>query len=400
MGKDLKGKELGKGIRQKKCGVYEARALIKGISINVCKPTLKECKIEFELQKEKVENNINVRSKNVTLDTWYDEWFDKYKKSKVKESSVTVMKRRYRNTFGIRIGNKKIVDILNLDIQTVINELVQENKSTSTMRSALGNVRECLESAKNNRIIEINPCFDIIIPWERKAVLRRFLTKEEQKIFLDRVNFRSDWYLEMFHIMFNSGMRIGEVGGLKWQDIDFKNKCININQSLSCQYEDGVKRLYLTTPKTHNSYRKIPFMGNVEEMLLRQKEKQRKVKKQLGKRWREEDGITNLVFTTSFGSPVTRYIAERQINKVVKEINDEEMFNAIRENRVPKLFEKMYPHAIRHTFCSRCFEYGLNPKVIQGIMGHQHYSTTIDIYTHTTEDNVQDEVTKYNNITL
>ena len=397
MGKDLKGKELGKGIRQKKCGAYEARALIKGISINVCKSTLKECKQEFELQKAKVEKQRNIIMKDTSLDDWYEEWFDRYKKSRVKETSINVIKRRYYNTFGKRLGKRKIVDILNIDIQKVINELVEEKKSTKTMRSALGNVRECFESAKNNRIIEINPCFDICIPWENKTKLRRFLTKEEQQIFLDRVNFRNDWYLEMFHIMFNTGMRVGEVGGLKWEDVNFKDKCININHSLSCQYENGNKRLCLTTPKTHNSYRKIPFMGNVEEMLLRQKEKQNKAKKQLGDRWRE-DGISDLVFTTSLGSPVSRYIAERQIDKVVKEINDEEMFNAIRENRVPKLFDKMYPHAIRHTFCSRCFEYGLNPKVIQGIMGHQHYSTTIDIYTHTTEENVQDEVMKYNNV--
>ena len=397
MGKDLKGKELGKGIRQKKCGAYEARALIKGISINVCKSTLKECKQEFELQKEKVEKQRNIVMKDSSLDDWYEEWFDRYKKSRVKETSINVIKRRYYNTFGKRLGKRKIVDILNIDIQKVINELVEEKKSTKTMRSALGNVRECFESAKNNRIIEINPCFDICIPWENNTKLRRFLTKEEQQIFLDRVNFRNDWYLEMFHIMFNTGMRVGEVGGLKWEDVNFKDKYININHSLSCQYENGNKRLCLTTPKTHNSYRKIPFMGNVEEMLLRQKEKQNKAKKQLGDRWRE-DGISDLVFTTSLGSPVIRYIAERQIDKVVKEINDEEMFNAIRENRVPKLFDKMYPHAIRHTFCSRCFEYGLNPKVIQGIMGHQHYSTTIDIYTHTTEENVQDEVMKYNNV--
>ena len=397
MGKDLKGKELGKGIRQKKCGAYEARALIKGVSINVCKSTLKECKQEFELQKAKVEKQRNIIMKDTSLDDWYEEWFDRYKKSRVKETSINVIKRRYYNTFGKRLGKRKIVDILNIDIQKVINELVEEKKSTKTMRSALGNVRECFESAKNNRIIEINPCFDICIPWENNTKLRRFLTKEEQQIFLDRVNFRNDWYLEMFHIMFNTGMRVGEVGGLKWEDVNFKDKCININHSLSCQYENGNKRLCLTTPKTHNSYRKIPFMGNVEEMLLRQKEKQNKAKKQLGDRWRE-DGISDLVFTTSLGSPVSRYIAERQIDKVVKEINDEEMFNAIRENRVPKLFDKMYPHAIRHTFCSRCFEYGLNPKVIQGIMGHQHYSTTIDIYTHTTEENVQDEVMKYNNV--
>lgn len=396
MGKDLKGKELGKGIRQKKCGTYEARALIKGVTVNVCNVSLKKCKEEFEIQKELAKKSLDARKKDVTLNDWYNEWFEKYKKPKIKETSISVMKRKYNNSFGKQIGTKKIVDILNIDIQTVINQMKEQNKSTSTMRSALGIVRECLESAKNNRIIDINPCFDIMIPWEQKSKLRRFLTKEEQKVFLERTIFRNDWYQEMFYVMFFTGMRIGEVGGLKWKDIDFKNKFIKINRSLSCQYENGEKKIYLTTPKTHNSYRQIPFMGDIEEKLIIQREKQRKARKQLGDRWREENNVEDLVFTTSLGSPVTRYIAEKQINKIVKEINEEEMFNAINEKRTPNLFEKMYPHAIRHTFCSRCFEYGLNPKVVQGLMGHQHYSTTIDIYTHTTKENIQEEVDKFN----
>lgn len=66
-------------------------------------------------------------------------------------------------------------------------------------------------------------------------------------------------------------MRIGEVGGLKWEDIDWNKKCINIQRSLSCQYENGVKTMRLTKPKTHNSYRSIPFMAETEEILLSQK---------------------------------------------------------------------------------------------------------------------------------
>ncbi len=53
------------------------------------------------------------------------------------------------------------------------------------------------------------------------------------------------------------------------------------------------------------------------------------------------------------------------------------------------------PHAIRHTFCSRCFEAGMQPKVVQSIMGHQHYSTTIDIYTHVSESRYQEEIEKF-----
>lgn len=103
------------------------------------------------------------------------------------------------------------------------------------MRDALGRVRDCLESAKYNRIISENPCFEISVPWENKQVLRRFLSVQEQNLFLQTVE--NNWYKEMFYIMFLTGMRISEVGGLKWSNVDFENECIHINQSLSCNYE-------------------------------------------------------------------------------------------------------------------------------------------------------------------
>ena len=61
------------------------------------------------------------------------------------------------------------------------------------------------------------------------------------------------WYKEMFYLMFLTGMRIGEVGGLMWKDVDFNEKCLRINRTLSCQYEYGKKMLRLLSPKTHNS---------------------------------------------------------------------------------------------------------------------------------------------------
>lgn len=77
----------------------------------------------------------------------------------------------------------------------------------------------------------------------------------------------------MFYIMFLTGIRIGVVGGLMWSDIDFENKCIHINRTLSCQYEYGNKMLQLIEPKTHNSYRRIPFFGEAGEMYRAQQKK-------------------------------------------------------------------------------------------------------------------------------
>lgn len=396
MGKNLKGKELGKGIRQRKDGRYEARAVVEGINISIIKSSLKECLEEFKEAKKMASNNMDMKRVNITLNEWFEEWFEQYKKPYIKETSIYPLRSKYYNIFGNTLGDKKVIEINNIDIQSVINSMRDSGRAASSMRTALSIIRECLESAKNNRIIQVNPCFDIKVYWENKTTLRRFLSKEEQDLFLNKSKNNGDWYYEMFYIMLHTGMRIGEVGGLKWEDVDFKNKCIHINRSLSCQYEKGKKVMRLTTPKTHNSYRDIPFMGEVEEMLKSQYKKQQRAKKNLGDRWREEVGFENFVFTSSMGSPVTRYIAEKQINKIVNEINEEEIFNAVKENRVPTLFEKVYPHALRHTFCSRCFECNMNPKVVQKIMGHQHYSTTIDIYTHVTNEKIEDEISKFN----
>ena len=396
MGKNLKGKELGKGIRQRKDGRYEARAVVEGINISIIKSSLKECLEEFKEAKKMASNNMDMKRVNITLNEWFEEWFEQYKKPYIKETSIYPLRSKYYNIFGNTLGDKKVTEINNIDIQSVINSMRDNGRAASSMRTALSTIRECLESAKNNRIIQVNPCFDIKVYWENKTTLRRFLSKEEQDLFLNKSKNNGDWYYEMFYIMLHTGMRIGEVGGLKWEDVDFKNKCIHINRSLSCQYEKGEKIMRLTTPKTHNSYREIPFMGEVENMFNAQYKKQQTYKENLGDRWREEKGFENFVFTSSMGSPVTRYIAEKQINKIVKEINEEEMFNAVKENRVPTLFEKVYPHALRHTFCSRCFECNMNPKVVQKIMGHQHYSTTIDIYTHVTNEKIEDEISKFN----
>ena len=85
---------------------------------------------------------------------------------------------------------------------------------------------------------------------------------------------------------------------------------------------------------------------------------------------------------------------ENFFKQLIDEMNYQESINSVRENRAPVVYETVYPHAIRHTFCSRCFETGMNPKVVQQLMGHQHYSTTVDIYTHVTKNMFDEEIKK------
>lgn len=84
----------------------------------------------------------------------------------------------------------------------------------------------------------------------------------------------------MIKIMLQTGLRVSEVGGLRWGDIDFKNKVIHVQRALTCNYEYGEKVMRMSPTKTQNSVRDIPFMGDVEEQLLVQKNsrtRQRKI---------------------------------------------------------------------------------------------------------------------------
>lgn len=395
MGKDLKGKDLGKGFSQRKDGRYEARATVNGVKIDIYDMNLAKLKKNFEQEKAKaLRDEKNVRP-NVTLEEWYKEWFEKCKSPQLKSVvSRKTYDRKARNTYVSILGKKRMTDITQMNIQTATNELVQREYVERTIREALGVMRECFDIAIVNHIITTNPCTGIAIKDANTQTERRVMTHEEQDIFLNEV--RGGYYYEPYCILLLTGMRIGEFSGLQWQDIDFVNKQIYIKRSMMTAYIDGKKIEELTTPKTSNSYRTIPFFGETEELLKSWKKKQDVVRKKMGDRWRANPEHGDLVFTSSVGSPVTRYVIVHDINKVVQNINLKEIYKASAEGRMPKTFEHLHPHAFRHTFATRCFEKGLDPLFIQSIMGHSNYSTTVS-YTHVLDDVRAREVAKIGN---
>lgn len=375
MGKDLRGKDLGKGFSQRSDGRYEARVMVRGQKIHLYNNSLKDLKQEFAKAKEELENDVNIKYQNVTVDEWFQEWFERYKKPSLKPSSAYPTVSRYNSIFKEHIGHLRLVDLRGAQIQSAIVAAQNAGRARSSIRSAVSTVRDCFKIAQNNNIIRSNPAVDVLLPWgETKPTLQRCLDKEERIEFLEEAS--NTYYKELYYVMLLTGLRIGEVGGLFWSDIDFKQKVIHVNRSLHCQYHNGVKTQVMTDPKTVNSFRSIPFMGEVEEMLKSWKVKQNGLKKALGSRWRVQGDYDDVVFTSSMGSLITRYIVEKEINKIVANVNAKRLF----EGR-PQM-EKIYPHALRHTFCSMCFERGMQPKVVQMIMGHANFSTTMNIYTH------------------
>lgn len=387
MGKNLKGKELGRGLSQRPDGRYMGRAQVEGHRIVLYNWKLKDLKKQLAIAIDEAKrNNLlpDVNGRALTLSEWFEQWYEKYKAPTLKNGGSVSYKRKFLNYYGVRIGSKALADIKQLHVQTAIADMLEAGRSSKSIREATGILQNCIEAAIANGLMTINPVIGTVIP-KCEKVERRVLSVEEQEIFLTYLATTKSWYEEMYKFMLLTGMRIGEVGGLQWEDIDFQGKFIYVKRTLSYQYEDGKKTMRLTSPKTENSVRKIPFFGETKDILQKQFEKINRKCLDLGERWRQPEELGNLVFLTSLGSPIGRYSVENDMRHITRQINEILRTEALYKGGIPKKFERVHPHALRHTFATRCFEKGMTPRTVQEIMGHANYNTTVS-YTHVLDD--------------
>ena len=395
MGKDLNGKELGKGLSQRKDERYEGRFSYNNKKYSVYSNKLPEVKKLLQKKKEEVMSGNTITHTDVTLFEWFEYWFKTYKLRTIKPTSVGAYRRKFVNTFGKIIGDKPLQKITLDDIQKATNELTDKNYAARTIKDALGVLRPCLDCAVVVGHIKVNPCVGVITPSHEYVEERRVLSTREQELLLEEVS--GGFYEELYKYMLLSGLRIGEVGALTVDDINFEEKYVMIDKSLSCQYEDGKKMLIITTPKTRNSFRKIPFFGETEKVLKSQVKKRNELKKRLKGRWRADDELGELLFTTTMGSPITRYLLQSDMNKVVDNINSKLAYEADVNNTSYDPMDSIHPHCLRHTFCTRLLDKNMKPHIVQRILGHANISTTM-LYSHALDNTVKQEVESMGNI--
>ena len=223
---------------------------------------------------------------------------------------------------------------------------------------------------------------------------------------------RFDWLVAMYTFLYISGMtlycyrvalgtglRSGELRGLTWSDIDFRKREISINKTLVYIKDMETKKYVFKyqTPKTKNSIRTIPMQESVYKALKRQKI-QLKEMQLMCEEWKNLEGFEHLVFLGKNGKPISERAFQVTLDGIEKAINKERECIAKKNKTSFEPIPHFYPHALRHTFATRCFEAGIEAKVVQGFLGHYSIAITLDLYTHVTDDKAKSEMDKLQNL--
>lgn len=381
MGKDLKGKELGTGIVQRKNGKYHARYSDRfGKRQSVYGHTLQEVKVKLAEAIADDKRCLNVVDANTTLNEWFEKWLLVYKSETIRSSSMNYYKHLYRKIIGPELGREKISEISKLQIQGMINRAKKNGYEWETQNKIRVLMIDMFNRAMEDNYLVRNPAKGARTASVKPDDERRVLTTEEQAYFFEAA--AGTFYANLFVVAVNTGLRPGELFALTENDIDFDNKQISVTKTLLYEKfdEDEGKTFHIGPPKTKTSVRLVPMNKHCITALKRQIVQ----KKVIARRNVKPTEFPDLLFTTRFNTPLNVTVYNDAISKIILEIN-------IMRDDLEQM-EKFSGHTFRHTFATRCIESGVKPKVLQSYLGHATLQMTMDLYVHTTDNHKHDEM--------
>ncbi|MBO7453117.1 MAG: site-specific integrase [Paludibacteraceae bacterium] len=267
-----------------------------------------------------------------------------------------------------QLGKERIDVIRISDAKLWLIKLqTQDSKGYSTIHAIRGVMKPAFQLAVDDDYISKNPfAFDLSSVIINDSVKRESLSRKDEKRFLDFVRTDPHYcrYYEGIYILFKTGLRISEFCGLTVKDVDFKKHSIRIDHQLNKKAGTGY---YIQDPKTENGNRIIPMTPDVEECFRKVIENRNPPSKEP-----TVDGKKGFLFFDKDGHIVYSLHWEHYFKHILKK------YNSTHRRKLPTIT----PHICRHTYCSNMAKSGINPKILQYLMGHSDISITLNTYTH------------------
>ena len=365
------------GIRKKSENSYEIRVKHDNKTYYAYARTLKEAEKKRVDLKYKLVHGTYVKPSSYTYGEWFEQWMKNYKKNTVKAGTYDTYLTYYDMCIKDVFGSVKLDKIKGVDIQRFYNNLLEKDYKISTLKVVKAILNNSLKQALKDGIIERNPVDatelprarvktrQVITPGEQK---QKTMTKEQQALFM---KYAEDSYLyNYFAVSLRTGMRSGEMRGLKYIDIDKKNGVIHVCRTLKFIDKQGY---FEDTPKTKNSLRDIPLTPDLISLLESQKNF-----------WGfKVEKIDRYLFCNENGEPLNRNRVQYEIDRIS---------NLIRAAGYE--FPRITSHVFRHTFATRAIEAGMPPQVLKTILGHSSLAMTMDLYSHVLPNTKAEEMQK------
>lgn len=357
-------------VRERSDGRWEGRVIVgyddngKPIQKSVFAKTKTECNKKLKQLKDEtvmVTGRLPSHAKaSMKFGEWMDMWYQYYGKMGVSPTTQDSYKNYIYNHIIVDIGDLQLDQLtqkhlqdyyerLKLGGRLVRQNVFGEGVSDRMVRGCHAICRKALEKACAVGLIPINPAIGCKIP-PKKAREMEILTREEIQRFIIQAAY--DGYYELFLLEFATGMRRGEICGLQWNDLNFNTGELSIRRQV-VSVNDGVM---VKKPKTKNSVRTVIIDTALLKVLYELKEKS------------ESEWI--------FASPV----------KADSPLNPQTVYRKTQQILERAECKKVRFHDLRHTFATMSLENGMDIKTLSNMIGHSSVATTLDIYSHITDE--------------